>query len=191
MFRASLDAKEFTCFDGGAQREGFTNSHIWILVIRMPVSVAVCCARASHWGNEGRFGHRKMPKNSPVATVARNVEVSRTVTFGFWSLECLSASRCAVPGPRIEEMKGVSGIAGCQRVRPLRRWRATLRFHEQSHFGFWALECLTASQYAVPGRPIGRMKGVSGITRCQRIHLLRRWRATCRFHEQSHLDFEH
>ena len=50
-----------------------------------------------------------MPKRSPVSTVARNVKVSRTVTFGFWTLECLSASRCAVPAVSLKESKRCFG----------------------------------------------------------------------------------
>ena len=91
-----------------------------------------------------------MPKRSPVSTVARNVKVSRTVTFGFWTLECLSPSRNAVPGRRIEEIKGVSGITGCQRVHPVSTVARNEKVSRTDTFGFWTLECLSASRCAVP-----------------------------------------
>ena len=71
-----------------------------------------------------------MPKSSPVVTVARDVKFSRTVTFRFWTLECLSASPCAVPAVSLKEkVRDLSGIAFGSAAEFSACWLAMIHFY--------------------------------------------------------------
>ena len=61
---------------------------------------------------------------------------ARVAAHFYWSFSKTVCHSCAerggiVPRSRQQEITSVSGIAGCQRVSSLGRWRATRRFHEQ------------------------------------------------------------